>query len=96
MVETTLPLMVTVVKSINEPRLPTVKGTMKANRKEIPVLTAADIDVDPELIGLKGSPTQVHRIFTPKQRVQGQVIQADSAREAVSQLMDKLAEAKLI
>ncbi|HWR41367.1 MAG TPA: electron transfer flavoprotein subunit beta/FixA family protein [Patescibacteria group bacterium] len=95
-VETTLPLMVTVVKSINEPRLPTVKGTMKANRKEIPMLTAADIDVDLDSIGLKGSPTQVHRIFTPKQRVQGQLIQADSPREAVAQLMNKLAEAKLI
>ena len=95
-VETTLPLMITVVKSINEPRLPTVKGTMKANRKEIPVLTAADIDVDLDTIGLKGSPTQVHRIFTPKQRVQGQLIQADSPQEAVAQLMSKLAEAKLI
>lgn len=95
-VEASLPLMITVVKSINEPRLPTVKGTMKANRKEIRVLTAADIDVDPAQIGLKGSPTQVHRIFTPKQRVQGQIIQADSSREAVALLLGKMADAKLI
>ncbi len=94
--ETQLPVLITVIKSINEPRLPTVKGTMKANRKEIPVWTAADLDVKEEAIGLKGSPTQVRRIFTPGQRVQGQIIQADTAREAAAGLINKLIEAKIV
>ncbi len=95
-VETSLPVLLTVTKSINEPRYPTVKGTMKANRKQIPVWTAADLEVEPQHLGLKGSPTQVRRIFTPPRRVQGEIIQADSAREAAGMLANKLAEAKLV
>jgi len=95
-IETQLPLVITVLKSMNEPRYPTVKGTMKANRKEIPVWTANDMDVDPEQLGLKGSPTQVRRIFTPKQRVQGLIIQADTAREAAAVLVKTLSEAKIV
>lgn len=95
-IETRLPVLLTVLKSINEPRFPTVKGTMKANRKEIPVWTADDLTVDPASLGLKGSPTQVRRIFTPKQRVQGEIIEADSAKAAASILVGKLAEIKLV
>ncbi len=95
-IETTVPVLLTVVKSINEPRLPTVKGTMKANRKEIPVITVTDVEVDTDRLGLKGSPTQVRRIFTPQQRTQGEIIQADSARESVALLIQKLSEAKIV
>jgi len=95
-IETQMPVLLTVLKSINEPRYSTVKGTMKANRREIPVLTAGDMEVDPQHLGLKGSPTQVRRIFTPKQRVQGELIQADSSRAAASMLVQKLSEAKLV
>ncbi|QDR81034.1 electron transfer flavoprotein subunit beta/FixA family protein [Sporomusa termitida] len=95
-IETRLPVLLSVVKSINEPRYPSIKGTMKANRKEITVWTAADIDVQPEQIGLKGSPTQVRRIFTPQQRVQGEIIQEDDARTAVKRLLTKLNQAKII
>ncbi|MDU4962059.1 MAG: electron transfer flavoprotein subunit beta/FixA family protein [Sporomusaceae bacterium] len=95
-IEVKLPVLLTVVKSINEPRYPTVKGTMKANRKEIPVWTVNDLEVDAARIGLKGSPTQVRKIFTPKQRVQGEIIQAESAREAVTVLLQKLSEAKIV
>ena len=94
--ETKLPAMVTVVKSIAEPRFPTVKGTMKANRTQIPVWTAADIGADEKRIGMPGSPTQVRRIFTPKQRSQGELIQADTAQQAVATLMQKLSDAKII
>lgn len=95
-IETTMPILLTVVKSINEPRYPTVKGTMKANRKEIPVWTVNDIEVNSEKIGLTGSPTQVRKIFTPKQRVQGEIIQAETAREAVATLIQKLTDAKIV
>lgn len=95
-IETEMPVLLTVVKSINEPRFPTVKGTMKANRTEIPVITANEVDVNPDRLGLKGSPTQVRRIFTPQQRTQGEVIQADSARDSVEALLQKLMEAKIV
>lgn len=95
-IETKLPVLISVVKSINEPRYPNIKGRMKANRKEIPVWTAADVDVNVDEIGLKGSPTQVRRIFTPQQRVQGEIIQEDTARAAVNRLLTKLNQAKII
>lgn len=91
-----LPLLLTVVKSINEPRFPTVKGTMKANRKQIPVWTAGDIDIDSARIGLTGSPTQVKRVFTPTQRVQGEIIEAETPSAAAALLVKKLADAKII
>ena len=94
--ETKMPAMVTVVKSIAEPRFPTVKGTMKANRTKIPVWTAAEIGADDKRCGLAGSPTQVRRIFTPKQRVQGVLIQEETAQQSVATLMQKLSDAKII
>ncbi len=90
------PVLLTVLKSINEPRLPTVKGTMKANRKQIPVWTAGELAVNPVQLGLTGSPTQVRRIFTPPQRVQGEIIQADSPRAAAALLTKKLIAAKIV
>ncbi len=95
-IEVSTPVMLTVVKSINIPRNPTVKGTMKANRKEIPVWTVNEVTVEAEKIGLKGSPTQVRRIFTPTQRTQGEIIQADTAREAAALLLQKLSDAKIV
>lgn len=91
-----LPLLISVVKSINEPRYPTIKATMKANRAEIPVWTMADLDVDEEKLGLKGSPTQVRRIFTPPQRTGGVIIQQSTARESVAVLLQSLSDAKII
>ena len=60
-----LPVVLTVVKEINVPRLPSLKGKIAAKKSEIPVLKAADIGADVERLGLNGSPTQVMKIFTP-------------------------------
>ena len=95
-IEGKMPMLVTVVKSANEPRFSTVKGIMKANRTEIPVLTSSDLDVEENYIGLKGSPTQVKKIFTPPSRSGGEMIQAKDTREAVSILIKKLSDAKII
>ena len=95
-IDAQMPALLTVVKSINEPRTPTVKGVMKANRKEITTWTVDDIVVNASAIGLKGSPTQVRRIFSPEQRVQGEMIQLDTAREAAATLASRLVDAKII
>ena len=95
-IETELPALVTVVKSINDPRLPTVRGPMKANRIEIPVWSAEDIEVNVEKIGFKGSPTQVRKIFAPPARTQGEMIQADDVQTAAAALAAKLKEAKIL
>ena len=60
-----LPVVLTVVKEINTPRLPSLKGKLAAKKAEVPVLSAAAIGADVQRLGLNGSPTQVMKIFTP-------------------------------
>ena len=95
-VEVQLPALVTAVKNLNEPRFPTVKGTMKANRTEIPTLTAADLGVPAEQLGLKGSPTQVRRVFAPPVNASGVMVSADTVKETAELLTSKLIDAKII
>ncbi|MFH1752981.1 MAG: electron transfer flavoprotein subunit beta/FixA family protein [Candidatus Omnitrophota bacterium] len=88
-IESPLPCLITVVKEINEPRLPSLKGKMKAKSARIETLKAADLDCDPKAIGLEGSPTKVVKIFTPPPRGKGRILQGDSA-EMVDELVDFL------
>jgi len=76
-VEVRLPVLLTVVKQINEPRHPPMRGVLKAKRAEIPVLKAADLDLDPKQTGFPGSPTIVWKIFTPPRRQRGEMIDGD-------------------
>jgi electron transfer flavoprotein alpha/beta subunit len=90
--KTKLPVILTVVKEINEPRLPSLKGKMRAKKEEITVWTKDDLDIDAERIGLTGSPTQVIKIFTPPKPGGGKIFQGDT-KEMVKQLIDELNEA---
>ncbi len=85
-VKTQLPCLFTVVKEINEPRLPSLKGKMKAKKAEIRSLKAIDLDVVEDRLGLTGSPTQVVRIFTPPPRPKGEIFDSDPA-ESVDKLV---------
>ena len=96
-IEVKLPVLISVIKAAAfEPRFPTVKGKMKANRAEIAVWSAADVKADEKKIGLAGSPTRVSKIFSPPRRVQGIIINEPTAKENVTVLLDKLAEAKIV
>ena len=88
-IESPLPCLITVVKEINEPRLPSLKGKMRAKSAEIKKWEAKDLDVDPGLIGLDGSPTKVVKIFTPPPRKGGQIFQGD-AKEVSGKLVGLL------
>jgi electron transfer flavoprotein beta subunit len=94
-VECSLPTLITVMKDINEPRLPSLLGIKKAAKAEIPTWTAADLPVDRQKIGFDGSPTWVMRVFTPAQREGGEILEGEIP-EVVSQLVDKLFEAKVM
>jgi electron transfer flavoprotein beta subunit len=72
-----LPVLFTVVKEINEPRIPSLKGMMRAKSAKITVWTAKDIEADPKNLGLSGSPTNVVKIFTPPHRTGGQMLTGD-------------------
>lgn len=81
-IEIPLPGLLTVVKEINEPRLPSLKGKMKAKKIEIPVWTAEDLSCDENKIGLDGSPTRVVKVFTPPPREGGRVLEGEPTETA--------------
>ena len=91
-----LPCLLTVVKQINEPRVPSLKGMMKAKKAEIKTLSAADIGADIQKTGLNGSPTRVVKIFTPPQKGSGEIISGETTEEIVSNVVAKLQERKLV
>jgi electron transfer flavoprotein beta subunit len=93
--ESSLPALLTVVKDINEPRLPSLLGIKKAAKAEIPTLTAPDLAVDGSKCGLRGSPTEVVRVFTPEPRGGGEVLEGE-LNETIPLLTEKLMEAKVI
>jgi electron transfer flavoprotein beta subunit len=88
-IDAPLPCLLTVVKEINEPRLPSLKGKMAAKKAQIATWTAEDIGADPVRIGLDGSPTKVVKIFTPPARGGGEMLSGEP-EEAVSELVEKL------
>jgi electron transfer flavoprotein beta subunit len=94
-VQSSLPAVITVVKDINEPRLPSLLGIKKAAKAQIPTITAKDIPVDANRIGLKGSPTWVWKIFTPESRGGGEILKGE-VTEVVPLLVEKLMDSKFI
>ena len=93
--ETTLPAIITVVKEINVPRLPSLRGLAKARSARIPVWTAQDLGVDPNMVGRAGSATWVVKIFFP-QRVRHAEMLPGRAEAQVDSLISKLKEGRLI
>ncbi|MBN1493646.1 MAG: electron transfer flavoprotein subunit beta/FixA family protein [Candidatus Omnitrophica bacterium] len=88
-IESSLPVMVSVVKEINTPRLPSLKGKMRSKKAEVIKWTAADLDVEEDCIGLNGSPTVVNKIFTPPQRSSGVVFEGEP-EETVKKLYEAI------
>ena len=76
-----LPAVVTVVKEIAVPRLPTLRGKQRARRAEVTVWTTRDLDVPADALGLKGSPTRVERIFRPRLTRTCEVLRASEPGE---------------
>lgn len=66
-IESPLPVLLTVVRELNQPRLPSLRGKMAAKKAVIKKLTSEDLNIEPERIGLVGSPTKVRNIFYPSQ-----------------------------
>lgn len=94
-VESPVPVLLTVVKELNEPRLPSLKGKMRARKVEIKKLTHNDIGAEEEKIGLKGSPTQVRKIFAPETKKDRKML-AGTPEEQITQLIEELRGLKCI
>ncbi|WP_434310918.1 electron transfer flavoprotein subunit beta/FixA family protein [Hominifimenecus sp. rT4P-3] len=65
-VETSLPALITVVKDICDPRMPSISGVRFGENGPVAVKTAAQVQADLSRVGLNGSPTQVVKTFTPE------------------------------
>jgi len=94
-VQAELPVLLTVEKSINEIRYACLPNLIRAARFQPAIWGVKDLEVEPEQLGLKGSPTTVSRIFAPPERTGGEIIPGSPA-QAVAVLVDKLIHGDLI
>ena len=97
--ELPLPALLTVVKEITFPRLPTLRGKQRSRQVEIPQWNLENLDMNKEFLGLQGSPTRVVNIDHPKVTRVGTILDVredGNVEEAVSQLIDYLKAKELV
>ena len=90
------PCVLTAIKELNTPRYMPVAGILKAAKATITVWNADDIGVDKTTVGLKASPTNVFRSFTPKPKGKGITVEGDTPREAAGNLLADLRKKHII
>ncbi|MEA3231225.1 MAG: electron transfer flavoprotein subunit beta/FixA family protein [Thermodesulfobacteriota bacterium] len=95
-VEVELPAVVTVDVSINEPRLPAMRGVMMAKKKKINVMDLATLGISPDEISGAGPKSEVVEFMASQTRQGGQKFEGDAA-EITTQVVNLLAnEAKVL
>ncbi|MCS7280702.1 MAG: electron transfer flavoprotein subunit beta/FixA family protein [Desulfobacterota bacterium] len=94
-VEGKLPAVVSVIKGINEPRLPNLMGIRKAAKMEIPKWNCDDLGLEKDKIGLAASATRVTEISVPPPKGQGEILKGD-LEEIAETLVSKLLDLKII
>ncbi|MCD8100817.1 MAG: electron transfer flavoprotein subunit beta/FixA family protein [Oscillospiraceae bacterium] len=89
MIETKAPCLITCIKELNTPRYMSVKGILEFDQKPYYVYDYNELKdeplIDPDTIGLKGSPTNVYKSFTPPQKGVGRMLEG-SGKETVDEL----------
>lgn len=93
-VQIALPGVISVIKEINEPRLPSLKGKIKAKSAPVEKLTAADLGVDVSMVG-KNSATKIQAVHAPPSRSGCEILEGEPAQVAET-LFQRLREAKVI
>lgn len=89
------PCMLTAIKELNEPRYMSMKGIFNKDKK-ISVWSAADVEVDLNTVGLKPSPTNVFRSFTPKPKGKGVTLEGDTEKDIAKTLLINLKKKHII
>jgi electron transfer flavoprotein beta subunit len=69
-----LPVVISVLEKINEPRYPSFKGIMAAKKKPVETLSLADAGIDPAHVGLAASGTEVVSFAARPPRQAGTII----------------------
>jgi len=88
------PAVISVIKGINEPRFPSMKGIMTAKTKPVDTKDAAALALDAGSIGLDGAKTKVLSGRTPEPRKAGEKVEDDGTGAA--KIADYLASNKLV
>jgi electron transfer flavoprotein beta subunit len=94
-VSASLPALVSVTKSINEPRYPSLKGIMGAKKKTIAALSLADLGLD-RAVGSDGAKTELVNLAPASAREKGRTVQAADGAEGARIIVDFLKEKKLL
>ncbi|MDO4553849.1 MAG: electron transfer flavoprotein subunit beta/FixA family protein [Lachnospiraceae bacterium] len=96
-IKSSLPCVVTFTKPSWDPRYPTIKRKMAANRAEIPNITAKELqEIDLTCAGLKGSPTKVKKTFVPPRKSGGIKIEEETGAESARKLFSLMSDAGLV
>ncbi len=96
-VESSMPVLLTAIKELNEPRYPSIRGIYDAHKDDkVTVWSATDVNADFDNLGLNGSPTKVRKSFTPEGRKgEGEILEG-STDEVVNSLIIRLKQKHLI
>jgi electron transfer flavoprotein beta subunit len=95
-VESPLPVLVTVCGSAPRPRFRHAHLVLQNRHLQIPVWTADDVNPDFERLGLSGSPTKVKKSYTPVRDKHGTIFSKVPAEQAAEKVASMLSEAGII
>ena len=88
-VEMKPPMVLSVVKEINEPRYITLMNILAAEKKEIQIWSSTDLSLDEPWVGLKGSPSQMADLLIPEVKKKAEMLHGEPS-EMVMTLADRL------
>ena len=94
-VEARLPALVTVVKGINEPRMPTYLQIYEASKKDIHKWCAEDLSLKEDEVGVQGSPTRIINVFAPEAKRECKMLRG-SVEDISSRLINDLKSKELV
>ena len=94
-VESSVPVLLTVVKEINVPRLPSLRGKIAAKKAVIERMDSKAINAEEENLGLKGSPTQVKNIFAPQAKTERKVLEG-TLEQQIDALIEEFRRMKCV
>ncbi len=97
-IEVSTPCLITCIGELNKPRYMTVRGVLEFDKKPYSVLDFEALKDEPlielDTIGLKGSPTNVYKSFSPPQKGAGKMI--DATQKGIEGMVAELSAKHII
>ena len=97
MLKAKMPVLITALSELNDPRYMTPGGIFDAYKKDITIWGRADLkDVDDSNLGLSGSPTKIAKASDKVRKGAGEKVQLDTPQESADYILSKLEEKHII